>query len=240
MIRFDLDEIVTNPVPADLVALRSHSCRCTRTRSEKRPRWSGDLEKASSPVAIGPDGKKSSWRCRASLAAATDCVLEGIAPSVSPVTRETACECGAPSECLHVWHEALAAEQHDQAMYAWHAPLVCAFYLQHRSMHQPRFADGQYRLLQLFVDRGIEAVHAVAREHVARNRGSTPAFPAPELARYRGLPARSFPDAFGVSVHVLREKGGDFISQGYTAYGDRMRYWAQATIDGWRVAPGVC
>lgn len=124
-------------------------------------------------------------------------------------------------------------------MYAWHTPLVCAFYLQHRSMYQPRFADGQYRLLQLFVDRGIEAVQAVAREHVARNRGSTPALSALELTRYEELPSCSFPAAFGVSVHVLREKGGDFVSQGHTAYGDRMRSWAKATIDSWKVASGV-
>lgn len=155
------------------------------------------------------------------------------------MTRETQCECGAPLDCLTVWHEALAAEQRDQAMYSWHTPLVCAFYLQHRSMYQPHFADGQYRLLQLFVDRGIEAVHAVARQHVDRNRGSTPAISAPELARYEGLPARSFPAAFDVSVHVLRERGGDFVSRGHMAYGERMRSWAQATLDGWQVEPGA-
>jgi ribosomal protein L35AE/L33A len=125
-------------------------------------------------------------------------------------------------------------------MYAWHTPLVCAFYLQHRSMYQPRSADGQYRLLQLFVDRGIGAVHAVARGRVARNHGSKPALSTAELARYEGLPARSFPAVFGASVHVLREKGGGFVSQGHTAYEDRMRSWAQATIDGWKVAPRVC
>lgn len=124
-------------------------------------------------------------------------------------------------------------------MYAWHTPLVCAFYLQHRSVHRERFADGQYRLLQLFVDRGIEAVQAVAREHVARNRGSRPEIAAPELARYDGLPVRAFPTTFDVSVHVLRDADGGFVSQGHTAYGGRMRSWAQATIDGWKAAPNA-
>jgi hypothetical protein len=147
------------------------------------------------------------------------------------------CECGATSGCLGVWYEALAAEQADQAMYAWHAPLVCAFYLQHRSKFHPRFAEGQYRLLQLFVDRGIEAVHAVARAGIARNRGKTPEFPSAELAQYEGLPPRQFPLAFDVSVHVLREERGGFVEQGYEAYGDRMRSWSVATIHGWKNVP---
>jgi hypothetical protein len=144
------------------------------------------------------------------------------------------CECGASSECVGVWYEALAAEQADPMMYAWHAPLVCAFHLQHRSRYQVRFAEGQYRFLQLFVDRGVEAVHEVARASIARNRGSTPDFPSAELARYEGLPPRGFPQAFEVSVHVLRQDSGGFVAQGHKAYGDRMRSWSQATIDSWK------
>jgi hypothetical protein len=112
------------------------------------------------------------------------------------MTGARPCECGAPSECSTVWYEALAAEQLDPAMGVWHTPLVCAFYLQHHSVYRPRVADGQYRFLRLFVDRGIEAVHVAARKSVARNRGSAPRVLPEELARYEGFPGRGFPAAF--------------------------------------------
>lgn len=145
------------------------------------------------------------------------------------------CECGADRDCFPVWHEALAEEQVDPAMAVWHSPLVCAFVLQHRSQIRPGFADGQYRFLQLFVDRGIDAVNAVARRRRARNRGSAPAFAAAEFERYEPIPTTGSPAGFAVTMHHVREPGGGFTARGYAAYGGRVRDLAQATIQGWRL-----
>ncbi len=143
------------------------------------------------------------------------------------------CECGAAAECLPVWHEALAAEQADPQMAVWHNPLVCAFVLQHPSQFRPRFADGQLRFLQLFIDRGILAVNAVARRVTARNRGSRPNLAPLELEAYASLTLTGFPSRFGLAIHHLREPDGRFVTSGYAAYGDRMRQFAQATVDAW-------
>jgi len=144
------------------------------------------------------------------------------------------CECGAVSECFPIWHEALAAEQVDPTMAAWHTPLVCAFILQHRSCFQPRFADGQYRFLQLFVDRGIDAVNASARRRTARNRGSARAVDLGELQRYEPIAVDIFPEAFTVGMHHVRDPGGGFLEHGHGAYGRRLRDVAVATIEGWQ------
>ena len=143
------------------------------------------------------------------------------------------CECGAAAECLPVWHEALAAEQADPQMALWHNPLVCAFVLQHRSQLRPRFADGQFRFLQLFIDQGIQAVNAVARRTTARNRGGRPNVTPPEFEAYAPLPITGFPSLFDLAVHHLREADGHFVTSGHQAYGDRMRQFAQATVDAW-------
>lgn len=146
-----------------------------------------------------------------------------------------ACECGAPSDCLPVWHAALAAEQADRVMYAWHNPLVCAFLLQHRSHRRDRYADGQFRWLQHYVHEGIDAVNALARRTAARNRRPRPSAPA-ELERYHPLPESPQPARFEVSVHHLERPGG-CMAQGAAAYGRRMTELARATVDAWlRVA----
>lgn len=148
------------------------------------------------------------------------------------------CECGAASPCVDVWHAALAAEQADPEMYAWHNPLVCAFLLQHPSHSRERFLDVQFRWLQLFVDEGIDAVNALARRTVARNRGSDPDVVPPELGRFHPLPDVPPPTRFELSVHHLDQPGG-FMAGGATAYGRRMRQLARATVDAWLAAnPG--
>jgi len=144
------------------------------------------------------------------------------------------CECGADSDCFSTWHEALAEERLDPAMAVWHNALVCAFVLQHRSQIRPRFADGQYRFLQLFVDRGIDTVNAVARSRTAHNRGSAPTFDPAALEGYESIPMTGYPEAFAVSIHHLLVPGGGFVARGYAAYGERMHDFAVATIDAWR------
>jgi hypothetical protein len=148
----------------------------------------------------------------------------------------TACECGAATACAGTWHEALAAEQADPAMGRWHTPLVCCFVLQHRSRLRARFADGQYRFLQLFLDRGVDAVNAVARERTARNRGPRPAFDSRPFAHYAALPPVEVPRGFARSVHDLRDPDGGFVGDGHDAYGERMRRLAVATVEAWRHA----
>jgi len=133
---------------------------------------------------------------------------------------------------MPVWHEALAAEQADPQMARWHNPLVCAFILQHPSQFRPRFADGQFRFLQLFIDQGIQAVNTVARRGAARNRGSRPVV-LPGFGAYTPLPSTGFPSSCDLAVHHLQEADGRFVTSGYEAYGDRMRQFAQATVDAW-------
>ena len=120
-------------------------------------------------------------------------------------------------------------------MAAWHNPLVCGFVLQHPPLLQPRFADGQFRFLQLFVDRGIDAVNAVARTRTARNRGSASTFDPVELESYEPIPTTGFPAAFAVSLRHVREPGGGFVGDGYAAYDERMRDFVRATVDAWQL-----
>jgi Family of unknown function (DUF5946) len=148
------------------------------------------------------------------------------------------CECGAAAECVSVWHEALAAERGDPRMAVWHNPLVCAFTLQHSSHFRRRFADGQFRFLELFTDQGIQAVNAVARRTAARNRGPNPDLAQPVLDAYPPLPVTGFPSLFGLAVHHLQEPDGRFVASGYEAYGDRMRQLARATVDAWLAPNG--
>jgi hypothetical protein len=103
------------------------------------------------------------------------------------------CECGAAAECALVWHAALAAEQGDPGMAVWHNPLVCAFTLQHPSHFRRRFADGQFRFLELFIDQGVHAVNAMARRTAARNRGRNPDLTQSALDAYPPLPFTGFP-----------------------------------------------
>ena len=143
------------------------------------------------------------------------------------------CECGAPSECRPIWYSALAEEQLDPIMGQWHNPLVCIFALQHASMYNPKFADGQFRFLQLFVEKGSGAVNAVARSLRAKNRGAGADLDAPELLEYEPIPSRELPGSFDLSLHHLLAEDGEFITDGHDAYGSRMRELAQATIAAW-------
>ncbi|WP_405178681.1 DUF5946 family protein [Nocardia sp. NBC_01377] len=144
-----------------------------------------------------------------------------------------ACECGAAMPCIDSWHAALAVEQSDPMMYAWHAPLVCAFVLQHRSRLLPRHADGQFRILQFYVDQGIEATNRLAQHQISRNRRSASGYDMEPLAPYTALPKSVPPADFPLGVNDLRDSAGGFVSDGHRAYGDRMYRLAQTTIRAW-------
>ena len=150
------------------------------------------------------------------------------------MTATSACECGAERECRPLWYAALAEEQLDPIMGQWHNPLVCVFALQHASMFNPKFADGQFRFLQLFAEQGPGAVNAVARSLRAKNKGAGADLEAPELMAYPPLPDRDLPTSFSRSIHDLTAADGEFVSDSHDAYGTRMRELAYATIDAWR------
>lgn len=144
------------------------------------------------------------------------------------------CECGAPADCFPVWYEILAEEQLDPELARWHNPMICVFLLQHRSIFRPRYADGQFRFLQLFVQEGIDVVNAVARSLRARNRGPARELSHPELDRYAGLGQAQFPTRFALSLHDLPPTDGGFTEGLHHAYGHRLIELAQATISAWR------
>jgi hypothetical protein len=146
------------------------------------------------------------------------------------------CECGQPRPCIDTWHEALAEEQQDRTMYRWHLPLVVTFALQHRSRFRAGQASIQYQLLQLYLDRGLEALHRVAAHQIARNGRAKSGYDLRPLEPYPALPADVWPPAFVLSVHDLRAADGGFVSDGHDAYGERMRSLCEATAAAWRAA----
>ncbi|MFC7645554.1 DUF5946 family protein [Streptosporangium lutulentum] len=87
------------------------------------------------------------------------------------------CECGAVAGplgvCADYYHGILAEEQADPQMYRWHAPVVCAYLLQHPSGAHEKYLDVQFRMLQLYVDKGLDALLRVAAHQVARNKHGT-------------------------------------------------------------------
>ena len=131
------------------------------------------------------------------------------------------CECGSGADCFPVWHAALAEEQSDPTMAAWHNPLVCGFVLQHPSLLQPRFADGQFRFSSFssteastlstpWLGQGQRAIAGALRLRPGGAR---------EL---RADPTTGFPAAFAVSLRHVREPGGGFVGDGYAAYDERI------------------
>lgn len=56
-------------------------------------------------------------------------------PTKVQIVTERRCDCGATAgplgTCVDYYHAILAEEQGDPQMYRWHAPVVCAYLLQH-------------------------------------------------------------------------------------------------------------
>lgn len=143
------------------------------------------------------------------------------------------CECGAPAGalglCEDYFHGILAEEQGDPDMYAWHAPVVCAYFLQHPARGAGKYLDGQFRMLQLYVAEGLDAVHRLSARQVAGNRrGGTPA----PVEGYEPLPGRA-PGPFRASLSGLPIGDGSFVADGPQAYGRRIQEIAEATVESW-------
>ncbi|WP_061300750.1 DUF5946 family protein [Herbidospora cretacea] len=148
------------------------------------------------------------------------------------------CVCGAGAgplgECADYYHAILSEEQRDPGMWSWHAPVVCAYLLQHPADGHPRFLDTQYRWLQLLLDQGIDALVKVAAYQKARNRhGSRQGYDMAPFEKYDPLPA-DFPTRFRESFSGLPVADGSFVFDGHEAYGRRIGILAEATVEAFR------
>jgi hypothetical protein len=95
------------------------------------------------------------------------------------------------------YHTILAEEQADPERYGWHAPVVCAYLLQHPSRAHQKYLDSQFRLLQLYVDKSLDALLRVAAHQVARNKhGTRSSYDMRPLAEYTPLPSGGSPGHF--------------------------------------------
>lgn len=154
-------------------------------------------------------------------------------PSIGP------CGCSAIAgplgTCVDYYHAILAEEQTDPHMYRWHAPVVCAYLLQHPSGPNATSLDTQFRLLQFYLDKGIDALLRIAAHQVARNKHGTQSdYDMRPLAPYPSLPAGGPPEQFHATFCELPFTHNSFVSDGYPAYGRRIEAIAAATVESWR------
>ncbi|MET9239917.1 DUF5946 family protein [Nonomuraea sp. NPDC003709] len=153
------------------------------------------------------------------------------------VTRR--CDCGAPAGplgvCADYYYRILAEEQADPQMYRWHAPVVCVYLLQHPAGAHQKSLDGQFRLLQLYLDKGLDALLRVAAHQVARNNHrARSGYDMRPLAPYAPLPLGGPPQRFRATFCGLPFESDSFVSDGHAAYGNRIETIAEATAEAWR------
>ncbi|NUS01183.1 MAG: hypothetical protein HOV97_01335 [Nonomuraea sp.] len=92
--------------------------------------------------------------------------------------------------------------------------------------------DGQFRQLQLYLDKGLHALLRVAAHLVARNRRGAGDDLAP-LDAYAPLPTGGVPGCFDASFCGLPYRDGSLISGGHPAYGRHIDAIAEATVKSW-------
>ena len=149
------------------------------------------------------------------------------------------CDCGATAGplglCVDYYHAILSEEQADPEMYRWHAPVVCAYLLQHPARASAEYLDGQFRQLQLYLDQGLDALLRVAAHQIARNRhGVRSGYDMAPLAPYAPLPSAGVPTHFDTTFCDLPCKNGSFVSDGHPAYGRHIEAIAAATVKSWQ------
>ncbi len=150
------------------------------------------------------------------------------------------CDCGATAGplglCADYYHRILIEEQTDPQMYRWHAPVVCAYLLQHPGRAHRRHLDVQFRWLQFYLDQGLDAMLRMARHQVARNNHRVRAsYDMTPLERYAPLPAGTSPGHFRTAFCGLPVDDGSFVFDGHAAYGRRIDAIAAATVESWRI-----
>ncbi|MDF5751147.1 DUF5946 family protein (plasmid) [Spongiactinospora sp. TRM90649] len=149
------------------------------------------------------------------------------------------CECGAAvgplGGCVDYYHAILAEEQADPQMYKWHTVVVCAYLLQHPSKAHEKYLDVQFRLLQFYLDKGIDALLRLAAHQVARNKHrARSGYDMAPLAEYAPLPQSGSPGPFRAAFCGLPFKDGSFVSDGHPAYGCRIEIITEATVESWK------
>ncbi|MBN6056539.1 hypothetical protein JYK22_31720, partial [Nonomuraea sp. RK-328] len=149
------------------------------------------------------------------------------------------CECGATAGpqgvCVDYYHGILSEEQADPQMYRWHTPVVCAYLLQHPSGAHEKHLDGQFRILQLYVDKGLDAMLRVAAHQVARNnQRARSGYDMAPLEAYEPLPPGGPPERFRAAFSELPFRDGSFVPDGHPAYGRGIETIAAATVGAWR------
>ncbi|WP_285780421.1 DUF5946 family protein [Microtetraspora sp. NBRC 13810] len=154
----------------------------------------------------------------------------------SPATGR--CECGAVAGplgvCVDYYYGILAEEQADPQMYRWHAPVVCAYLLQHPSRGHEKYLDVQFRWLQLYMDKGLDGLLRVQAHQVARNRhGARSGYDMAPFAAYAPLPPGKTPGPFRAAFSGLPFSDGSFVSDGHVAYGCRIEAIVEATVESW-------
>ncbi|MEV5495835.1 DUF5946 family protein [Nonomuraea fuscirosea] len=152
------------------------------------------------------------------------------------------CDCGATAGplgvCADYYHEVLSEEQRDPEMYRWHAVVVCAYLLQHPPAGPGAYLDGQYRLLQFYADKGLDALTRLQAYRVARNNHRARATDDPgPLAPYAPLPATRPGGGFRATFSDLPFHDGSFLTDGHAAYGDRIDTIARATLETYGSSP---
>lgn len=148
------------------------------------------------------------------------------------------CTCGAPVDdgvrCEDVYHEILAAEQLDPTLGRWHTVVVCAFLLQHPAQGKAAFLNTQFRILQLYRERGLDALLRFANHQRDRNRHSIQSgYDMAPLEPYAPLPDREPPARFVHGFPDMRDLVGDFGRDDYREYEGRLDAIVEATIAGW-------
>ncbi|GGS82975.1 DUF5946 family protein [Nonomuraea spiralis] len=148
------------------------------------------------------------------------------------------CECGAAAGplgvCVDYYHAILSEEQADPVMYRWHAPVVCAYLLQHPYRGHEKYLDGQFRQLQLLLDKGLDALLRAAAHQIARNRhGSRAGYDMEPLAAYEPLPPGGPPRDFRATFSGLPVRDGSFVADGHAAYGQHIEAVVRATVESW-------
>ncbi len=113
--------------------------------------------------------------------------------------------------------------------------MVCAYLLQHPSRAHEKYLDGQFRHLQLYVDKGLDALLRVAAHQVARNKhGARSSYDTEPLATYTPLPPGGAPRNFRATFCGLPFRNSSFVSDGHLANGHRIETIAEATVESWK------
>ena len=152
--------------------------------------------------------------------------------------REPCRQCGQPERdgrtCVTAFHELLAREQQSPELALYHGVVVPCYFLQHSDDLPDGVRDAQWRLLHVFVERGIEGIVRAAkhlrRMNSHRHRGP---LSIAILDEFEGVPDILPPRSFDVTVEHLAGRDWSFPIDGY---GGRVRAFVDATLRAWRHA----